>query len=497
MAQNGLGDIRVSVASDGSVAELCLPERFDAQTSTKELIISLLQQAGVLISDEVCAAVEKAIADAVPGMASRVVVATVKKPVHGVDGWIEWLLDEFVEEPAADTGQEDEEGEPAESSDLCQGTSHYNRSSFVMVEAGTAIARVHPPTLGEDGHDVCGKIRAARQGKPAALVHDETISVNSSGIVIAEVNGAVTRSGHALSIRNLLAIDGSVDFSTGNIEFDGGVRIRKEIKDLFVVQCTGMLEVAGLIEAAKLSCGGDLIAQGGMAGRGRGSVACGGNAHGRYFDGASLEIKGNLSFERELINCVTRVHGSIDSLRGSIIGGELTVAGSIRVANLGSRGGAKTRILLGTVPELEERLAELDALVCEVIEQNQSHNKELQLLSEPGRRLTPDQIERQTELIFYTQNAIMHLDKLEKAKQAVCGRIAELSCIDVRVERMLCHGVRIVAGDYEYWITREARGPLRIVRGSDGILMFQVGSGGRPRLLSELGEVRLLNAAEA
>jgi uncharacterized protein (DUF342 family) len=490
------------------IAELCVPERFDPRVMTKDLVMALLQQAGVLITDEVCASVERALAEAVQGVASRSVIATSKPPVHGDDGWVEWLiegLEDSVERDAATPGEEAADSEPAapetdealEESDHRSATSHYNRSSFVMVEAGAVLARIHPPTLGEDGHDVRGKIRAARQGKPAPLVLDESVSVNSSGMVTAEVNGAVTRVGNLLSVRNVLDIPGCVDFSTGNIEFDGSVRIHKDIKDLFVVSCNGSLEVGGLIEAATLNCTGGLIARGGMAGRGRGKVACGGDAQGRYFDGVHLEIGGTLRFERELINCTTRVHGHVDSATGSIIGGALAVAGSVLVANLGSRGGAITRITLGSIPNLTGKLAELDALIDEVIERDRASATELRLLSEPGRRLTPEQIERQTELIFYAQVATQNVQKLQAAREAVLDRIAELSCVDVRVERTLYHGVRLIVGDYEYRILKETRGPLRITRASDGALMYQIGSGNRVRHLAELGEARLINQEAA
>lgn len=496
MAQQGSADIRVSVPNDGSVAELCIPTRFDPESVNLELVIALLQQAGVAINQEVKDAAGTALANAAPDIESRIVVARIRKPVHGTDGWIEWLLPD-MQEKSADEPEETkgtssaDQGDPDASDDA----DHYARSAFVMVEAGTPLARVHPPTLGEDGVDVRGRTLAAKQGKPAPLKIDESLSINSSGIVTAEVNGAVLRTGNTLTIRNFLDIEESVDFSTGNIQFEGSVRIRREIKDLFVVECDGAIEVGGLIQAATIRCGGDLIARGGMAGRERGQIVCGGSISGRYFDATKIEASGDLSFDRELINCETTINGKIDSPRGSIIGGKFAVAGSVCVGNLGSKGGANTRISLGAVPRLQRRLEMINRLIEEVESRVDDGAAELRRLSEPGRKLSADQIERQTELIFYEQTAKKQRSRLLEAREKVEARITELSVVDVCVERMLYHGVRVIVGETECRITKDTRGPLRITRARDGVPMYQAGSDANLRKLAELGQTRLIQQA--
>ncbi len=66
-----------------------------------------------------------------------------------------------------------------------------------------------------------------------------------------------------------------MDFSTGNIDFEGDVRVLKGIRDIFEVRATGNIEVGGLIEASTIDAGGSVFAKGGMAGaRGVGGRRC-------------------------------------------------------------------------------------------------------------------------------------------------------------------------------------------------------------------------------
>ncbi|MGP1346427.1 MAG: DUF342 domain-containing protein [Phycisphaerales bacterium] len=507
MAGEKNSDIRVSVPSDGSIAELLFPAGFDPACVSAELCCALLMQAGVVINERVTQRVAQILGEVTPGADQRVVVASQNKPIHGRDGWIEWLLPELADalSVGGGSGNGSDDGDLAASAgaeadadgvDGDEAENHYERSAFVMVEAGMPIARIHPPTMGDDGADVRGRILAAKQGKPAPLKHDASASLNSSGVLTAEVSGALVRSGCTVRITSMLDIAESVDFSTGNIEFEGSVRVRRSIKDLFEVRCRGTLEVGGLVEAATIECGGDLLARGGVAGRERGSLVCGANAHAKYFDATTIDVRGVLSFDRELINCETVVYAGIDAPRGSIIGGGLSVVGAVHVATIGSKGGTRTVLRLGSVPDLESALAQIERLSAELEKRSAQSAKELKKLSAPGRRLTPDEIERQTELMFIGESFRKHASRLVEARLRVEEKIREVSTVDVRIDKMLFHGVRFVFGGTECRITRDTKGPLRIVRGGDGMLHVQHG-GGASRALTELGEITLVDRAAA
>jgi hypothetical protein len=393
---------------------------------------------------------------------------------HGVDGYIEWLVD-----PAEST--DDHDGQPI---------NFYNRSSYVMVEAGQVVGRIIAPILGEDGRDVLGRTLAARSGKAASLTLNETIMANREGQLLAQQAGVLVRTGDAARIDNVLDIPEFVDFSTGNISFDGNVCIHKGIRDLFVVQATGNVDVHGLIEAATVDCGGNMIVRGGMAGRERGQVAVGGDMVARYLDRVCGQIHGELRIEHEVINCNLTIHGSVQSPQGSIIGGRLIVVGAVVIGTLGSDAGVPTSLLLGTVPTLETPMFQLDPIIEQLTAKRDALLSEQKQLG-MNRRLNALVKERQTEILYELQQAEQYLTRATVARQTLEVEIGKRRTIDVTIDRRLYHGVMFTVGPRQLCIEQEQRGPVRIRLGSDGQLMFARGDG-PAQALSQIAKVHTL-----
>ena len=186
----------------------------------------------------------------------------------------------------ASSGLVEEEDKTGESEDKSGGESeaepgpesHCDRSACAMVKLGQNAARIVEPTIDTDSRDVRGRTLTASDGNPTEIKHDETINRNAEGILIALEEGVLIRTADNVFVHKVIVFDQYVDFSTGNIEFTGDVIVRKGVRDCFVIQAGGKVEVGGLIEAATIDCGGDPIARGGFAGREVGTAMVGGQS---------------------------------------------------------------------------------------------------------------------------------------------------------------------------------------------------------------------------
>lgn len=470
--------VRVAVAADRSAAELVIAAGMDRAMMTPDVAAALLEQAGVEVTAPVRQAVAALLSEpSEPGREARGVVARARPPVHGRDGRVEWLVDSQSQAPT-DAGDDGAEG------------SYYGVSAFTMVEPGQTLGKLHPPTAGEDGRDVTGKPLAAKQGKESRCKLDETILCDASGNLIAQAQGVLTRTDSAAFIRKVLEVPDYVDFSTGNIDFQGDVLVGKGVRDLFVVKAAGDVEVAGLIEAATIVAGHDLNARGGFAGRERGEARTGGDLRAKYLDNIRGEITGVMEVDREVINCDLVVHGSVESPHCAVIGGRLVVAGPLVVGHLGSGADVATEVVVGSVPRLEPLYERLRGFVENISRRREALGSQHQQLAAltGKRRATAADKERLTELTFELSNADAMLAKAQPAMANLSGRIEAQRTVDARIECKLHSGVVFILGHNRYHVDTAVKGPVRIVRDDSGVLAFERGDGGGG-LLVQIGHV--------
>jgi uncharacterized protein (DUF342 family) len=479
--------VRLLVAKDGSVADLVIPADADPQEVTYEWCLQMLHEASVVVTSTVSDRLRKLLEsfNGEEDLREHIAVGT---PVqHGVDGHIDWAegLETDPSLPSAEDGDES-----AESTDEPAAIDFYSRSAFIMVESGQHLGRIVPPTDGTDGTDVRGQNIAARAGKPVKVKFDESVGVSGDGTMTAQIDGVLSRSREKIAVRQYLEIPGYVDFSTGNVDFDGDVKVLKGVRDLFEVNATGNIQIGQLIEAASINAGGDLFATGGMAARERGSCHVGGDLSIRYLDSADVSVGGSLRFEREMINCTTKILGSLDAPGGSIIGGETRVVGKVSVAVLGSSSQVPTTLHIGGVPGLEEKLERLGALVDAMEEKEDKQRAELKKLQAPGRILSSQDRERQTELSFELHGIEAQRAKCRASHRELSERIKAVRTVDVSVEKMLHAGVRIALAGQIFRINKAVKGPLRILLDRRGELVYRVGAGGQNVPLRQISEIR-------
>ena len=460
----------VETAPDKRSAELIVPPGAKRDALCAESAFDALHDARIDITDAVREAVEQLLAERPAGNIScRGVVAMGTPARNGIDGDVIW----HVSKP--------EDNEDADR------TNYYERSSFIVVERDQVIGQLRAPTAGQPGRDVTGEPIPAAAGS-AAKIALEAIRQEQDGRLIAEITGVLDRKPGAAVVRPVVDVPGNVDFSTGNIDFPGDVLVHGGVCDHFVVKATGNVEVNGTIEAATTECGGDLTAHGGMAGRGEGSVSVGGTLVGKYLDLVKGEV-GCLDIAREVANCELVVHGDARMAGGAIMGGEITVAGAIEVAKLGSPAEVVTTLVLGRVPAMEEKAAQLEKLARQLGERRGALTAALAELEGQGSNLTVGEKEK----IAGRQHEVATInEKIEQVlgvhKKLVAG-IEDRRKVDLTVAKMIYPGTRLTIQEYVYRFVEELNGPVKIGRDRRGRGVYPPAGSSDRRALSEVADV--------
>jgi uncharacterized protein (DUF342 family) len=456
------------LAQDASKATLLIPRGATPEQLESERLLDLAREVGLLITDELCSAIQRAVASfAQAPREVAAVVAAVVPPINGCDGRLEW----------AEGYEPLERCQPALRGD--GRVDHYECLLYLPVRSGTRVARVHPPQPGRDGHDVKGRRIKASSGRACPMRFDAGFTVGEDGSIVAQRSGLLEVDKNLVKLTPVFDVAGSIDFATGNVDFDGSVTVREGICDRFVVKASGNVVAQGLVQGATIECGGNFVCAMGMAARGRGRVNVAGTLEAGYLDGVSGRIGGDLVARRELIGCHLVVGGLLRAESAGMIGGEIGVSGAASLAKLGSRSGKLTTIMVGhdalrllqarrlrtEAEEVEARLSESRATTERLTSARRAPELEIRLaaLAEEQRRLAAQ---------------LKALQDMEW--QITCQEATPAGPSILDVTGVIHPGSTLVMGAFEAIFDRTLQGPVRLM-GPDE-LTLQHPSGARQPL---------------
>jgi uncharacterized protein (DUF342 family) len=306
-------------------------------------------------------ALQLLIKEARPGSSSNGLLAAGDLPLRGVDGKLEYSFHSSEENPAqtADAA-EDKEKQPVDFRAVQQ---------FINVDPDQEIGRILPPSSGTPGKTVRGKPVPAESGKPLVLNLGQNVRAggDTGNILFAEIHGRVKLDGETVHVVEEYVVDGDVDFSIGNIRFNGFVEVRGDILDGFQVSASKGLKITGNVGSCRLISHGN-IEFCGMDGQGKASIMCGGTVTAHFIHDSTVECWGNMLVDIELRNCT--VHCRSRLVTGQLAGGDYVVLSGVEAKKLGAPSAVKTIIHSGVDYHDLDRMAillqQLDDLQQEI-----------------------------------------------------------------------------------------------------------------------------------
>ncbi|MEM6551331.1 MAG: FapA family protein [Planctomycetota bacterium] len=396
-------------------------------------------------------------------------VAEVVDPIDGEPGRVEWQVQAAATEKACEDADQ---------------SSHYDRSKFVTVTAGQTLGKLYPPTDGSPGVDLFGEPVPAKPGKACPCEIDtNSIAVSPSGEMTSRIDGILSQKTTSAKVSRVLEVSEDVDFSTGNLDFDGDINIRGGVKDCFVIRSGQSVAVQGLVEAATIHARENLEAAGGVAGRERAELLVGGDLKARYLDNVQAEIGGTLILDKEAINSTIVTHG-LEGPRASLIGGRTTLVGPGEIETLGSEAGVSTEIVLASVPRLDGYHEQLKKLVDELRREQRRLEKRINEL-EHKPSMPADEADELRDGRKRVEELAGAMAGAEPKVEELAKEIAEQKTLDLRVLGIVHPGTRLIFGQAAYAFAKSFQGPLRVFD-EDGQTMVQIERESRPRLLASM-----------
>ncbi len=445
----------IRLLDNGRKAVLEIPSNSAPELVTEDALMGLVRERGVLVDRAVDEAVRQLAVrhkSREAGDASDIQgpIAEWVPPTHGASARIEWV-ERF--RPDATSGEADSEVQP---------TDHYNRVKRIKVACGEILGHFIPPSEGVDGRDVCGRSIPANRGLKIALQPDGSVQIEADGSIRALKDGVLSLARLKLAIVDSMEVQGAVDFTTGNIDFVGSIKVKDGVRDNFTVRATGDVTIGGLIEAADLVVGGNCDLERGVAARGSGHLLVDGSLRSSYLNGVCGRIRGSLSIDREIVGCDLLVGGDVSVSRGSIVGGTLVIGGAVKVSSIGTEAGAKTVLRIGGMPIELAKAARIEDLAKELGKRIAPLEERQFEITGRGTKATAAEKESLTELAFEIAESRRRLKLLEDKRQELLVRAGEMRVVKLEVAKALHAGTIILVGNREARIGSSLKGPLTI-----------------------------------
>ena len=249
---------------------------------------------------------------------------------------------------------------------------------ILLVHPGDQLMLRTPPVQGKNGIDIKGQVVLAKAIPDMPFAADLQGAKTDPGdpnLLLA------TNAGQPMTVKDGVIVNPvievpDVDLSTGNITFEGTIHIAGDIKAGMSLNVTGDVIVKGMVEAAQIIAGGNVVVKGGIIGRAekkQGSqtlaestarIRCGGSVQASFMENVHVEAGNAIQIDQNARQCelIARneiMVGKSGSKTGQIIGGRTQAGMLIEAGILGSASAIKTRLQVGVDPYLEQQILTL------------------------------------------------------------------------------------------------------------------------------------------
>ena len=442
----------VSVDAQGLAAWIAAAPDADWSAITPEDALESIAAAQIAVTDAVRARVGKFV-DACrssEGPSEKFLVAQGTAPVEGRHG-------EFQPD-------DDSESEPAPNPDDDH-IDYRSLNTVRTVDKGQVIGTLIPAVPSAPGRNVFGKpIAPSLRTEDVKIGDNIRLDPDHAGRVIATESGTIIYRLGKLDIDEVVQIRGDIDYESGNVDATSHVHVRGTVRDLFTVKARKSITVIGAIEGAQVDAGEDLIVRGGIAGRGRARITAGASVAAKFCNEAELTAAGDITLGKEAMHSQLRAQGKLVAEHGNIVGGHIYARQGAIVRSLGNDNDVPTTITIGTHPDVLRHVRQMDITIDQLAESVEQIRTKVQPLMANLKRLTPQQKEQATELLFKADEMALDIEQ----KRSEQTTLLENSCPDaepcVIVHSTVFPRVTIAIEGHQTHFTRLLKGPLRIER---------------------------------
>lgn len=377
---------------------------------------------------------------------TNICVAKATLPIEGKDAVIEYFFNTEVT------------SKPKLNSD---GSVDFHRlDNMSKVQKGELLARLTPVDKGTPGTDVMGGKLMPKRVKNRVLKKTQYTVLSEDGLELySAVSGHVTLVDDKVFVSDVYEVPADVDASTGDIDYDGNVLVKGNVRTGYTVRAKGNIIVNGVVEGATLIADGEIVLKRGIQGMNRGILQANGNIITKFIENSTVKSGATISTEAILHSKIEAKNEIIVAgKRGLVTGGELKAGVTISLKVAGSTMGTATSLEVGIDPIIGERYRVVEQRIGEVRKEQSQLEQAFQLLKKKvmqGAKLPADKVvfikSIPAKLAAYEEEMNLLLDEYLDLKD----QLDEMNKGTIIVQNMVYPGVKMMISNMVYYVRTE------------------------------------------
>jgi len=433
----------IEVSADRLEATITFVAAIDGgQSMTESEIKALLEKEGI-VADE--AALSAVVNNRV--FERKMPIARGRAPDPGIDGYLQFHFDRSNLKPKPKIMED--------------GSVNFKQlDKYRLCNRGDVLVTTVAPRDGTPGVDVFGKPVIPEKPKVAvAMPMGKGTVLSDDGMhLLADESGQLLILEGKINISPQLDIDGNVDPSTGNVEFNGQVTIRGNVTSGFTVKAKGNIEVTGVCEAATMiSEHGSIILGGGAQGGGKAHLKAAEHITAKFIESCTVEAGGNImadSILKSKVKCEGTV--TLAGKNGLLVGGSLTAGQRLVAITIGSPMGTATEVEVGGNPAEVNRHTELVEKFNNLRQEFEKVDKAVTTLNLAKQRNELDDAKK-TMLIKLINSKMVYRNNMTKMQDEIdaLARNLAVNTGTVSASRMIRPGVRVTIGSSQLTVRED------------------------------------------
>lgn len=369
------------------------------------------------------------------------------------------------------------------------GRADYRRKlADVSVSQGQLLAEVVPGSPGESGQDVFGRFVPPREPRTANIREGKNVRFEpGTRRYFAAESGRIRYVQGMLSVDDVYRVKGDAGLRTGNIDHPGALIVDRDIQTDTVVRAKGDIDVGENIEDAHVESGGNIMVNGGISCKTRGTIKVAGSLHARFIRNADIIAGGDVYVESEINQCMIKTRGCVIARQGRVVGGHITALKGIETQNLGSDGCIPGEFIVGrdytmeaTVKAKKEELESIREVVMKM-------RNTIAPLRAKRDALTPRMITQFEQLSAELSKREALFKEKDRELQAIFTATRRAAVCHVYVHGTLFPDNLVQLGPQSKKIRETVPGPLRLSlrKGKFGVFKLKGDEGLHNRIKSE------------
>ncbi|MFW5960364.1 MAG: DUF342 domain-containing protein, partial [Chitinivibrionales bacterium] len=281
-------------------------------------------------------------------------------------------------------------------------------NSIINVNKGDPLMRIHPAVYGKNGYNVLGEAIYPEKVEEASVEigPGAVFSPDNENLVVAGLRGAVfLGQNNSVEVRSVKTVKGNVDYSTGNIKFNGELIINGRVLSGFTLDAEGDVVVKEGVENASVRSAQNIRIYKGAVGKKGDVIEAGGDISVKYTEGISMKAGSSIVIDKSAVHATLVAEYEISA--EEIVGGMVTAGRVIRADTIGTEKEVKTLLDLQYSRRLEQDIKGLEDSVGVVEEERNT-------LADKMHTLVKNGMNRDGELLGSDEEYLEKLRKMYK-----------------------------------------------------------------------------------